>query len=183
MASTYPDSLPCPLIDGFGADISAGLIRTPFEGGNTRQRRLHTQLPHIFRMTWIIKQVTDYGTWLNWMNANGWSWFDINLPSAMAGKQGKELAPHTIRLISDLSTELVPTAKGFYWRVSVQAEWMPASFASGGNAPPFSTRSAWYIARSPSNPSTPDWVVARNPVNPSPDNVVAGSPGSPSALV
>lgn len=116
----WPSSFPCPLIDGFEMEANAAVIRTPAQGGNMRQRRLHRRLPHSISIGWVFKQF-EYGQALKWMNTNAWKWFSINLPS---GKDD-ETAPYTIRLISDLQAELIEAEDGYHWRVTATAEWMP----------------------------------------------------------
>jgi hypothetical protein len=112
------------MVEGFGAEVSATVQRTTFEGGNTKQRRNHRALPHMMRLRWTLPQ-TAYGIWTNWMNMYGWDWFEIALPSAVAGIKRTQLTPHSIRLTSDVDAELVNTTKGFYWQVSVEAEFVP----------------------------------------------------------
>ena len=124
MATTiYPVTYPCPMISGYSADIGAGLVRTSFEAGNSRQRRIHKLMPHLFSLTFIMPQAT-YGQWLRWVNDNGYSWFKIDLASALAGILNRDTAEHTIRFASDLQTEIVQTGEGFWWQIKVTAEWL-----------------------------------------------------------
>ena len=187
MANKYPSSFPCPLIQGTAAEIYSAAIRTPFEGGNTRQRRIHRQIPHAFKLTWFLKQVNLYGLWLNWMNVNGWDWFEMDLPSAYAGLQGKELYPHSVRLMSDLSTKLINTKDGFHWEVTAVVEFMPLAHDFGNQGPAFTqNKNNWIIAGEADDLSTPDWYISPSlsDINfDSADQVVAGQSGTPSAII
>ena len=177
----WPKNFPCPLIEGHGAEAYAAVLRTPFQAGNTRQRRIHRQLPHALKLQWVFKQ-DDYGLALNWMNVKAWDWFSINLPGPLAGLKKVPTCPHTIRFISDLATDLIRGEKGYYWRVSVTAEWLPeySDFGTGGLA--FMTHD-WVIAGSPRAASSPDWIIAGTPPAPSTPKVyVSGTPQAPAAF-
>ena len=120
--SAYPTDFPCPLIEPTAYEAVPGVVRTVFENGLTRQRRIHGKLPRIFKLAFMIRQSPLYGRWLNWADKTAWSGFTIQLPSDIAGTAGLELTDHSMRFIDDLRTELVRTSKGYYWRVDVTAE-------------------------------------------------------------
>jgi len=152
--TNWPQDFPCPLIEGFGAEAYAAVLRTPFQGGNTRQRRIHRQLPHAMQLTWVFKQ-DDYGLALNWMNVKAWDWFNIKLI------RGRE---------------------GYYWKVSVTAEWLPEQSDFGTNGSAFMSHD-WVIAGSPRAASSPDWIIAGTPPAPSTPKVyVSGTPQAPAAF-
>ena len=122
----WPSKFPCPLIAGTATEAYAGLKRTPMESGHTRQRRVHRMLPHLFNLSWIVKQATLYGEMVEWINDNGYYWFLIDLPSALAGAANKQTTQHTVRVVSDLSAELIQTQnQGYHWQLSLQVEWYP----------------------------------------------------------
>lgn len=121
----WPRSLPCALVEDTAADVSMAVVRTPFEGGITRQRRLHRTLTHAYSLSWLFRQTPDWGVALPWLNTHGYNWFWLELPSALAGAENKQHTQHLVRLISDLNTRLVPTREGYFWRVSATAEWYP----------------------------------------------------------
>lgn len=174
----WPTTLPCPLIRGYGTEAVSSVVRTPFQAGNTKQRRLHKQLPHTMSLSWVFSQA-QYEDAVRWMNVNGWQWFTIDLPSALAGLRGKQIVPHSVRFISDFSSRLIRANAGWYWEVAVTAEWVPP-------AADFEIHliGDWIIAHDPVSPSTPDWVIAGTPALPStPDVYVSGTPDAPSTLV
>jgi hypothetical protein len=177
----WPKDFPCPLIDGFGAEAYAAVLRTPFQGGNTRQRRIHRQLPHAMQLTWVFKQ-DDYGLVLNWMNIKAWDWFTIDLPGPLAGLKRVQTCAHIIRFISDLKSELIRGKEGYYWKVSVTAEWLPEQSDFGTHGSAFMTHD-WVIAGSPRNASAPVWIIAGTPAAPNNAKVyVGGTPGAPAAF-
>lgn len=174
--NNWPKGFPCPLIEGHGAEAYAAVLRTPFQGGNTRQRRIHRQLPHALSLSWMFKQ-SDYGLVLKWLNLNAWDWFTINLPGPLAGLHNVDTYPHAIRFISDLNAQLIRGAHGYYWKVSVTAEWNPneSDFGPGGGGDDGSD--IWVIAGALILPST-DWIIAGTPFAPSVDVYAAGSPSA-----
>lgn len=178
----WPRTFPCPLIDGFSAEAFSAVLRTPFQAGNTRQRRIHDQLPHAIRLSWVFKQ-DDYGAVLNWMNVKAWNWFRINLPGPLAGVHKSPTWPHIVRFISDIDAKLIHAADGFYWQVGVVAEWMPSTSDFGPGSPVFRSFD-WVIAGTPRAASAPDWIISGTPSARSTPNVyVAGTPDSPAAIV
>jgi hypothetical protein len=63
----YPSTLPCASrIEGHSATIFAGLVRTPMQAGNTRQRRSHHAIPHQISLAFVMHQ-TKYAEWLDWV--------------------------------------------------------------------------------------------------------------------
>jgi len=178
----WPSSFPCPQIAGHSAEAYAAVIRTPFQGGNTRQRRIHTQLPNAINLSWVIKQ-SEFGLVLTWMNVNAWDWFEIDIPGPLAGLNGVATYPHNIRFIGDLRQELIYAKDGYHWRVAVTAEWVAAHSELGPAGEEFLSHK-WIIAGTPRNPSAPDWIIAGDPIRPSdPDVYTAGTPRAPAALV
>lgn len=182
-APIYPEELPCAIIAGTAAEISAAVIRTPFQSGNVKQRRLHRRMPHLFRLSWVLKQDNAYAYWLNWINLYGYNWHWQNLASSEAGAQtaGEEYIPHLVRLTNDLSTELVQGARGFFWRVTATAEWVPTASYINDKGPATVTLN-WIIAQTPASPSA-DWYISNAPGSQPTDWVFAGTPSSPSAFV
>jgi len=183
---SWPQSFPCPLVEGFAAEIYTAVVRTPFEGGNTRQRRLHRQIPHAFRVSWLVKQSPTWGQMLNWLNINGFSWFTLSLPSALAGLKQKQTVPHAVRLIDDLRTELINTRDGYYWRLEATLEWMPGDSDFGTGGPAFMTGN-WNIARSRTLALADlptDWIVAGTPAAPNnATTYTSGTPAAPAAIL
>ena len=170
----FPSTFPCPQVDPFSMELSAGLVRTAFESGLSRQRRRFKNLPHTMSLRWVLNQ-KQLGQVIPWLNDNGYSWFELSLPSELAGQQNQSTVPHEVRLISDLACNLImydkTDATKCVWEVSATIEWMKYSSTSK----PSTTINDWIIARDPGNPS-PDWIIARDPANPSPDWVISINP-------
>jgi hypothetical protein len=167
----YPLSLPCASrIEGHSAAISAGLVRTPFEAGNSRQRRAQRVLPHQISLAFMVDQPL-WATWLSWVNAHAWDdFFTLNLPGLVAAAAGKNTAAVPVRFASDLATELVPAATDglWYWRVQVTAEYLPQP------ADILALAGGWVIGGSPAAPSG-TWVIGGTPGAPSPAFINPGT--------
>jgi hypothetical protein len=162
MATAYPASFPCASrIEGHSATAFAGLVRTPMEAGNTRQRRMHRALPHQIALVFMIDQ-TLYGAWLSWVNAHAWDeWVTMNLPGLRAGVAGTNTAPTPVKFMTDLQVELVPVARLWVWRISVAAEYLPL-------ASDFLVMDGvWIIGSTPAAPA-PDWIIGGTPTAPAP---------------
>jgi hypothetical protein len=168
-AIKYPSTLPCPLIDGFGADIASGLLRGDVGTSDNRQRRRHHALTHTYSMSFVIKQAKDLGKWMNWVDVHGFKWFTMELPGALAGTHNAEVYETLIRFIGPIQNEIVRLGDTHYWRVSVQAESIWSAAKKGVSPPTLYDR---VVARSPGNPSI-DRIIAKTPAGPSTDRVVA----------
>ena len=164
----YPSTLPCPLIEGYGATIEAGALRSGIELGNSRQRRRFRTMPHKISMSFMIRQIMDHGNWMAWVNAHGWNWFEIDLPGAIAGTHMEQTHPQRIRFTGPVQSDLQRIGEDYWWRVSVEAEFILAGHQQGI----YNRTEDWIIARTPTNPST-DWIIARTPANPSTDWIIA----------
>jgi hypothetical protein len=171
---TYPADLACcSRAEGFNQGISAGLVRTPMEAGNTRQRRSQRVLPHIISLTFVMEQPM-LGDWLTWVNANAFdNWVAMNLPGLPAARLGRATAPMPVRFCSDITTELVAIHRLWVWRARVSAEWLPTS----ADLVPFLTYTGGHPATSP---AAANWLVAGTPASPSVNTVTAGIPPNPS---
>ena len=102
-----------------------GLIKT--DRPMTRaQRRLYATMPHTFSLTFNMS-ISTWGLWYNWVIANGFRWFTINLPSLYAGRTGDWASPVLVRFTSDLSAANI-TATDV--RINVMAEAAPSMIAT-----------------------------------------------------
>ena len=169
----YPKSFPLASVSSYGAAIAMGVIRTPFEAGNARQRRIHAALPHMFRLSFIMDQATLW-SWMPWVNEHAYGWFLLDLVSYFA--DGEKNVPHAVRFATDIQSELINMRGSVrYWRVSVEAEWLPsvqgAPIVVGG----------WVIAKTPAAPAV-DWVLAGTPASHSGYWIIGGKAGRPSAV-
>jgi hypothetical protein len=174
MSVLYPNVFACASrIEGHTAAVSAGLVRTPMEAGNTRQRRRHSVLPHQISLAFVMDQEA-YADWLTWVNANAWDdWVEMRLPGLAASRAGTDTAPILVRFCSDLQAELLTAYRLWYWRVRVDCEWMPTAAQL---APP--TWGGWIVGRRPGDPS-PDWIVGGVPRLPAGVYTNPGTPATP----
>jgi hypothetical protein len=172
----YPPSFPCPSrIEGHSQAMAAGLVRTPMEAGNARQRRSHQVLPTRIGLVFMVHQ-PDYAAWLTWVNDNAWDdWLVMKLPGLQASRLGLDTADITVRFMSDLQADLVPVHRLWWWRVRVEAEYVPTPEQL---TPVFT--GDWIVAGVPAFPA-PDWIVAGTPADPSPDWISAGTALQPAA--
>jgi hypothetical protein len=177
MSVIYPQQFPCPSrIEGHSQASSAGLVRTPMEAGNSRQRRMHRVLPTRISLCFVIHQ-PDYAAWLTWVNANAWDdWVTMKLPGLEASRLGLNTTGIAVRFMTDLQADLLPVFRLWYWRVRVEAEYIPTP----DKLLPVPIGD-WIVAGTPGNPS-PDWIVAGTPANPSPNWISAGTPLAPAAV-
>lgn len=155
----YPPLLPCvSRIEGHSATIFAGLVRTPMEAGNTRQRRTHRVLPHRLSLVFVMAQEV-YAAWLAWVNENAFDqWILMSLPGDLAARAGTPTAPTPVRFVSDVTAELMPADRLWYWRCRVEAEWLPSA-ADLGPAP----FGPWILADRSTQPTT--WPAASRTFN------------------
>jgi hypothetical protein len=172
----YPASFPCPSrVEGHSQSMSAGLVRTPMEAGNSRQRRAHQVLPTRISLVFMIHQ-PDYAAWLTWVNEFAWDdWMTMKLPGLEASRLGLDTAEITTRFMTDLQADLLPVHRLWWWRVRVEAEYVPTPEQL---TPIFS--GDWVVAGVPAFPAT-DWIVAGTPPDPSPDWISAGTALHPAA--
>lgn len=173
----YPASLPCASrIEGHSASIAAGLVRTPFEAGNSRQRRMHRVLPHQIALVFVMDQAL-YASWLSWVNAHAWDdWITMQLPGLKAAGAATHTAAIPVRFSSDLQTELVPAQGLWFWRVRVTAEYLPAS----GDI--LALAGVWVIGGTPAAPA-PDWVIGGTPAAPAPAFMNPGTLTAPVTII
>lgn len=143
----YPSSFQCPQIKPYAWAVDMGIVRTPMEGGNARQRRRYRTMPHAFRLEFVMPALS-VGQWQSWVNAFAYDWFSINLESMWSAATGKITSPHLVRFISNLEWENVV----YGWvRVRVQAELSPNQIALGG---PLLPTYNWIIGGTPVDPSS-----------------------------
>lgn len=176
LQAIYPDNLASPQVKPYSYAVDMGLLRTPMEGGNTRQRRLYRTMPTLWALEFIMHAV-DLFDWQTWADANGYDWFQIDLQSMYSGAAGKMTSPHLVRFTTDLQMENIM----YGWiRVRVSAELSPFQATLFGAPPaPGPAQSNWIIAGTPAAPSS-DTVTAGTPGNPSSDTITAGTPAYPS---
>lgn len=120
----YPSTLPLPKVEGFSAMVASGLIKTE-QPTHQAQRRVFSSMPHRFALTFIMS-VNTWAQWNNWVVANGYRWFTMNLPTLYAGLSGTSLSPVLIRFVSEIS---VTTVSQTDVQITVAAETAPSMIA------------------------------------------------------
>ncbi len=173
---TYPANFPCPSrSQGHSVAIASGVVRTPMEAGNTRQRRSQRVMPHVISLTFMVEQAA-IGDWLTWANLYAWDqFFTIPAPGLVASRAGKKVAPTLVRFMSDLQMQLMAVHRLWYWSIRVDAEYLPTQedlhpmlwIIGGAPGDDDTLTRPNYIAGTPANPSTPDWILAGTPAFPS----------------
>jgi hypothetical protein len=177
MSTPYPAQFPCPSrIEGHAQASSAGIVRTPMQAGNARQRRRHRNLPTRIGLVFVIHQPA-YAEWLTWVNANAWrDTITMALPGIEASRLGLDTTSIVVRFCTDLQADLLPVHRLWYWRVRVEAAYYPTP----EQLLPVPIGD-WIVAGSPGTPS-PDWIVAGSPPLPSLDVISSGTVANPAAL-
>lgn len=117
--NTWPQSFPCPQLDGSALTADTMLAATPVGATPVEVRQMQPRFPHAISVALIADQST-YGRLLPWLNRFGVHWFEMPLTTF----QGHML-PQIVRFKSDFGQELVMTAKGPYWRITGDLEWLP----------------------------------------------------------
>ena len=84
MSATWPETLPAPLVEGYGVNPATQFIRTEMETGSPRQRRRSAARMDIVTATWSFTagQYADFRDWYDDADegADGGSgWFAITL--------------------------------------------------------------------------------------------------------
>ena len=173
MSVAYPRNFPCPSrIEGHSAVVSTGTVRTPMEAGNTRQRRMQRQAPHLISLVFVMPQ-TELADWLSWVNTYAFDqWVELGLPGVLASRAGATTAPTPVRFCSDIALTLVPVHRLWYWQARVDCEWMPTVEDLAARL--------WVIATTPADAADLPWIIAGTPPVPSTDVYLAGEPATPS---
>lgn len=122
MATAYPSTLPLPKVEGFSVTVAAGLIKTEMPS-HQAQRRVFNTMPHKFSLTFVMS-VETWAVWYNWASDNGYRWFDLYLPTMYAGREFRDIAPITVRFISDLAAANISQT---HVQVTVTAESAPSA--------------------------------------------------------
>lgn len=98
MATVYPSTLPKPVLDGYSAEVSSGVIRADMPM-HQAQRRVYNTMPHTFTLAFIMS-VEKWGEWYRWVNTNGFRWFEIELLTFYSGR-GLTWTPAELQLFTE----------------------------------------------------------------------------------
>jgi hypothetical protein len=74
----YPDSLPCPLRNGFRRRRDALTIRTRMQSGYIIQRRLEPWTFRQLTLQWEMR-MPEYHEFFDWANRYGFTWHEIDI--------------------------------------------------------------------------------------------------------
>ena len=80
MAEKYPDTFPTPLVEPYNWDVDMGVLRTPMDGGFSKQRRLYYVMPHQWQLTYMLPMAKLF-SWQNWVNLYAYEYFEAQLAS------------------------------------------------------------------------------------------------------
>ena len=117
----YPSTLPMPDAGSYSAIVDQGLIRTSFPVTAPNQVKNYNAPRVDINMTFSMTNA-DYETWLAWMMANGYDWF--NMP-VVSPRTPTDIT--SIQLVR-LSSPVQVTKKGDNWlSATVAAELIPSS--------------------------------------------------------
>lgn len=119
---SYPVSFPSPQASPYAWSVDMGVLRTPMDGGNSRQRRLYDVMPHTWTLEFVVPMAALYD-WQNWVNQFAYDYFQMPLVSWLASKAGGQTSTHVVRFISNLEFDLLAVDVA---HVRVQAEASPA---------------------------------------------------------
>ena len=118
----YPSTLPGPVIEGLGAQVAMGVLRSDMDT-HQAQRRVFQTMPHgfslVFRMT-----LAEWAQWQLWALASGYQWFTLDLPSLYAGRASLNTAPLRVRFTSGFNATLLAAD---VVQVTVTAETAPSA--------------------------------------------------------
>jgi hypothetical protein len=125
----FPSTLPCvSRIDGYAMTAAAACLRTPFEAGNTRQRRMHARLPMEIALAWRVRNVDLYPL-VSWLNVYGFDWFNLKLAGLEASQANVYAMSIAVRLMSDLRVQLAQFHRDNWWTVAASAEYQAPPLA------------------------------------------------------
>ena len=121
----YPEHLPCvSRIDGYAMEASAAVQRTPFDAGNTRQRRSHFVMPMKFQLAWRVNN-EQLQPLFAWLNQYGYEYFSIQLSSIESSALGQFKSAINVRIMSDINISLIRVHRQNWYIVSCLAEYSP----------------------------------------------------------
>jgi len=116
----WPKTLPEPDRNGYQYSIGFGLVRTPFEGGFTRQRRTVFSMPGAWAMQFRMN-TKQLAILQEFLDLYGYGWFAMDLVSGAARiwRPASDCILHKVRFVSDPVFAMVGIN---LWQVTLQAE-------------------------------------------------------------
>lgn len=175
---SYPSVHPIPDRAPYAYGVDMGVVRSDFAAGNSRQRRGYVTMPHLLQLTFHLR-VEELYLWQRWINAYGYSWFNLPISTMYAGGPpvASNIRYEVVRFVSDLAIAM----DGWNWvSVAVSAEMSIDAWAADQDNG--AGIGGWVIGGRPGSPSA-DWYIGGSPPLPSPQWVKAGTPAFPSSFV
>lgn len=76
----FPNTLPCPLLEGKSAKTVRPFTRTTMESGRARQRRKFSSVPTLIKVSWAFNssQAQAFEAWFRDAIMDGADWFNLN---------------------------------------------------------------------------------------------------------
>lgn len=121
MPTQYPSTLPGPLLDGYSVTVLMGVIKSEM-AGHQAQRRVFATMPHRFTMAFMLS-LTEWAAWQTWISTYGARWFEIDLATHYAGRDGSSVAAVLVRMVSGVVASPVSET---HIRASLEAEIAPS---------------------------------------------------------
>jgi len=151
----YPDSFPCPMVQGYSGSTDMGVLRFESETGRSRQRRTHNTMPTQIQMQFAMRR-DDFTIWINWVNQFAYDWVLFPAVTLSSGGGNPHDNPQIIRFTSNVEWQALTDDA---IQATVQAETAPEGATATGQ--------------------TGLWIVARRPGNPAVSIILSGTPGNP----
>lgn len=116
----YPAGLPHPLKSGAAYTPENNILRTPFQSGRARQRKLYTKVPTFYRATWILNDVQGrlLTSWADQVAKA--EWFEMPLRSDLG------LNTETVRLTSTISGPVRIGVNHWQYTADIEVRFKPA---------------------------------------------------------
>lgn len=111
----WPNTLPLPLVDGYGLTPQEAVLRTDMESGPARQRRRFRQTPTRISVRWLFSetQFALFEAWYKFHADEGGQWFEITLLGGLG------LLPHESRFTRQFEAQLISARR---WEVKGELE-------------------------------------------------------------
>lgn len=122
----YPRDFPPAQPEPYSWEVDMGILRTPMDGGNARQRRLYDTMPQRWALTFVVPIAQLYD-WQTWVNVHAYDYFDMPMVSSLSSQAGTRWSTHTMRFTSNLAIDYAPHR---CVNVRVEAEIAPPSYVA-----------------------------------------------------
>jgi len=114
--STIDYCVPTPSIDAFNYEADMGVLRTTVATGKARQRRLYTDQPRRYDLSWVLT-TGQLNVWEGFAQKYGYNWHFLPMVTGQLPMWFP--VDHPIRYIGNYQVDLLQKD---LWEVNVQAE-------------------------------------------------------------